>query len=288
MSDERYHLLRRILAGVCLFYAAVGAALPYLGGTGWLGPWDEAVAQLCWGTSVVPSDMQQTQTLLYGILGGSSVGKWLAAWWLAVEPLARREAWGWRASVGGLLAWFLVDSGVSLFMGAWFNVLMINIFPLMLVGLLLAAIQSGATKELPARGWRPMFWVMAGFAVFGIFSAVGVRSPVFAIWNAGLEASLHGGKALSQGAILMERFAFGPIGGTIGAHFVMLAWGYRYVPDQRWLARASLTSVLAWFLLDSFMSLMQGGVFNVLLINVPAMVTVLAALALTRTKPDPT
>ncbi|MCA9644347.1 MAG: hypothetical protein KC492_26815, partial [Myxococcales bacterium] len=79
-----------------------------------------------------------TAKLLLGILGGSIAGKWVAAAYVVVRggAFAKRTLWV------GLLSWFLIDSFVSARHGAWFNIWMINIVPLVLTGALISLWQA--------------------------------------------------------------------------------------------------------------------------------------------------
>jgi cytochrome c oxidase assembly factor CtaG len=57
-------------------------------------------------------------------------GSYLLQAFVAAVPFARRERWAWWATLGSLALWFVVDSSLSLAHGAAFNVLLINLMPL--------------------------------------------------------------------------------------------------------------------------------------------------------------
>lgn len=61
-----------------------------------------------------------------GMLGGTILGYYVLATLIAAIPFRRRERWAWWTLAGGLLAWFVTDSAMSLVHGAAFNVLMVN------------------------------------------------------------------------------------------------------------------------------------------------------------------
>jgi len=60
------------------------------------------------------------------MLGGTILGYYVLATIVAAIPFRRRERWAWWTLTGGLLAWFVSDSAMSLMHGATFNVLMVN------------------------------------------------------------------------------------------------------------------------------------------------------------------
>ena len=55
--------------------------------------------------------------LVYGILGSVIVGWMLTIGAIVNGPLRRRERWAWNAVAAGTGAWFVLDTGLSLFLG---------------------------------------------------------------------------------------------------------------------------------------------------------------------------
>ena len=111
---------------VCLGFVGLGVALALAGATPLFGWWRGAVAHDLFGAARLPPDVTRLARLTDAILGASIVGKWLTAWWLARGPLAAGHTWAWRASVAALALWWLVDSGVSLAVGAPANVVLVS------------------------------------------------------------------------------------------------------------------------------------------------------------------
>ncbi|MGI9173964.1 MAG: hypothetical protein ACR2GR_01415 [Rhodothermales bacterium] len=58
---------------------------------------------------------------------------------IAAIPFRRGERWAWQAVLRGTLVWFVVDSAVSLWHGATFNVYLVNLVPVLVFGLPLGA-----------------------------------------------------------------------------------------------------------------------------------------------------
>jgi hypothetical protein len=231
---------------------------------------------------------------MLGILGGSIAGKWTAAWWLVHWPLRRGRAWAWWASVAGLLGWFAIDSAVSAAHGAWFNIAAVNLVPLVIVGALLWSVRdatggdavarpaSGEAEPVPAGQPRRLLGaVMALFAATGLVFAFGMHSPLMATWRA-QAASLYLGGTLDAQAWDLLTFLGGPIGGTVFAHFLMLALAARAQPREATLAAAIAGSVAVWFSIDATSSALHGAWFNIVLIDLPTVVGVGAALMLDR------
>lgn len=272
--------LVRVLWCACLLFALVGVVVAIAGGTAMFGAWRGAAAAALLERPGFPAALVPFAGLTDGILGGSIAGKWVAAAWLVRHPLAEGRRWAWWALVAGLLAWFGLDSGLSLAMGAGFNVWMINLAPLVLFGGLLVPAYAGTRAE-PARAvavaepraWLGLRLVCTGFAAFGLVVALGSHTLVFAPYRQAIADAWFRG-TLSADAWIWLRFTYALIGATFLGQFLMLALALRHAGGQRWVLDAVATSMLAWFLVDATASAAHGAWFNVWMIDVPSLVAV--------------
>lgn len=80
-------------------------------------------------------EVLQLQTWLFGIIGGSIVGFQVLMIIISEIPFKRKERWAYWAMWAGLLFWFGIDSGISLYFGAIHNIVIINLPALVLIGL---------------------------------------------------------------------------------------------------------------------------------------------------------
>ncbi|MEX0905504.1 MAG: hypothetical protein WD604_08760 [Balneolaceae bacterium] len=83
----------------------------------------------------MPEDANRLRSFLFGPLGATISGYFLMQAFIVRGPFQRREPWAWHAVLWPLLIWFTIDSGMSIYHGAFFNVWMLNIWTLFLVGL---------------------------------------------------------------------------------------------------------------------------------------------------------
>lgn len=67
---------------------------------------------------------------LFGVLGGTILGFHILMIFIIVFPLKRMERWAYYALWIAMLAWFIVDTSSSLYHAAYFNVVIINLFAL--------------------------------------------------------------------------------------------------------------------------------------------------------------
>lgn len=186
---------------------------------------------------------------LVGLTGGAIAGKWAAHWVVARFGLRARQRWAVRASLVGLLGWFVVDSTTSLLAGAWANVLLVNLMPLA-VGLPLLRVIARETDHDDApptatRASAVAAVVSALCVVAGIVLAFSLHSSLFAPWQTWFLAKFFPGRAFDGGPLGLVRWFAGPIGGSTVGHFALLFFLARYVPTRSALL-AGAVSLLIW------------------------------------------
>ena len=72
---------------------------------------------------------------LFGIIGGTIVGFHLLMIFISEYAFKKKEKWAYWALWAGLLSWFVIDSGISVWYGAIHNLVLINLVALVLIGL---------------------------------------------------------------------------------------------------------------------------------------------------------
>jgi len=129
MNERSFRIWQRWLLYASVFFCAFGIIVALFPNALFLAPWNEAVARAFYeGTE--PAEAAAFRSFVLGPLGGTIAGSYLLQSFIAAVPFARRERWAWWATLGGLALWFVVDSLLSLAHGAVFNVLFINLTPL--------------------------------------------------------------------------------------------------------------------------------------------------------------
>lgn len=263
-------------------FAALGLFLPFLFYTPLFTPYRETLARRAYGASAIPAGDADLAGLMLGITGGSIAGKWIVHALVARGPLAEGRTWARDLTLGGLAVWFVADSIASLLAGAAFNVWMINLLPLALVGgpLVVSWSRFGSGPAEPGpeppRGVaRVCFWTALFGASTGAGIAFGGMTPLFAPWFSGLEAAQYGGAALGDSSRRFALAFFGPIGGCTLAQFLMLAMLVKRDPARARTAVAGCASILSWFAIDSGYGAVHRGWFNIAMVNLPAIAATL-------------
>ena len=131
MSFEFWY---RWLLTVSIFFALVGLYIAFLP-EGWvLTPWNEAAEREFFeGNPTV--EATAFKSFLFGPLGATIAGFYVLQVFVVWNAFGRKERWAWWAIAAGTLVWFAVDSLRSIQHGAWFNLILINLPCLLIVGL---------------------------------------------------------------------------------------------------------------------------------------------------------
>lgn len=75
---------------------------------------------------------------LLGVSGAVMLGWGCTMWYIVNKPFRRREKWAWRSVFYPIIIWYLIDSSVSAYFGANFNVVINSILFLQIMAPLLS------------------------------------------------------------------------------------------------------------------------------------------------------
>ena len=138
MAFESWHRLILYSSVFFVFFGITSALAPY---SGLFDFWIDAMNEAFFSAGI-STEANQLRGFLMGPLGGTIAGSYMLQTFVVAVPFKRREPWAWHAVLWPMLLWFVVDSAVSVAHGAWFNVYLVNIMPLILFGIPLAATRS--------------------------------------------------------------------------------------------------------------------------------------------------
>ena len=94
-----------------------------------------------WPLAAPDPGTQKFMLWVYGMLGATMVGWGVFLAYVVRHPFASRERWARDCIAIGVAAWFLIDTAISLWMQAYFNVA-INVLLAFFVGLPLLATEK--------------------------------------------------------------------------------------------------------------------------------------------------
>lgn len=116
---------------------------------------------------------------------------------------------------------------------------------------------------------RWLFYSSLLFACFGLAVAFGNNWPVFDAYNRLLAQSIFRQPVLPAEVVLFRGFICGPLGGTIAALYVLMAFvaAGPFKKRERWARNAIACCTLTWCLVDSAICLLYGNKIQAFLIN---------------------
>lgn len=115
------------LKAISIFFALMGAMWAVIGNFDPFGFYESYFAQAFWQSDTLPQDAKRTFNFILGPFGATSMGYFILQYFIAANAYAKREKWAYRAVIVAFLAWFVLDTSMSIRHGAYFNVLIANV-----------------------------------------------------------------------------------------------------------------------------------------------------------------
>ena len=125
----------RWLLIVTILLAVQGVSWMIIGSFEPLGIYDAKLARVLLDSDTLPADAKATFGYAVALLGATDAAFFLLAAIIVRIPFTRKETWAHLALSFSILTWFLLDCVFSISVGAWFNVLIVNIPCLLLIGI---------------------------------------------------------------------------------------------------------------------------------------------------------
>jgi hypothetical protein len=133
MSDDRFDLWHKWLLAVCLIVIGFGLIMALLSWTPLFNVFNGLVDDVFWQGGE-PAGLEQYRLWVYGMLGATMAGWGLTLAYIVLNPFAKREKWSWNAVAAGMAVWFVVDTFMSAYTQAYFNV-GVNVLLIVLAGI---------------------------------------------------------------------------------------------------------------------------------------------------------
>lgn len=135
MEESKFHFWQRWLTGANIITLLVGVVVAFAGNSVVFSLHNQYTEARFFADTALAGELLQFKNWLFGIIGATIVGFHLLMIMISEYAFKKREPWAFRAIAYGLLSWFIIDSGISLYYGALYNVVMINGVALLLIGL---------------------------------------------------------------------------------------------------------------------------------------------------------
>lgn len=135
MTVTKFNFWQKWLTFASCFMLLIGLLVAFLGNSFIFEAHNSYTQELFFNGEIIEGDMMKLKNWLFGIIGASIVGFASLLILISENSFKNKEAWAYKAIWIGILSWFLIDSGISIYYKAFYNVVIINIPALVMVGL---------------------------------------------------------------------------------------------------------------------------------------------------------
>lgn len=112
---------------ISLFFAFLGIMWAIIGSFDPLGFYDRWMAQVFYGQDQLPQDVQKAIKFILAPFGATSAGYFILQYFIATNAFVKKEKWAYQAIFGAFLFWFVLDTALSWYYGAYFNIILANL-----------------------------------------------------------------------------------------------------------------------------------------------------------------
>lgn len=134
-KDKNFNFWQKCLTYANLITIGVGLLVAFAGDSIFFELHNQYTKEVFFAGQEFEPDVLIFKKWLFGIIGGTIVGFHLLMVMISENAFKKKEVWAYKAMWGGLLSWFMIDSGLSLYYGAIHNLVLINIVALILIGI---------------------------------------------------------------------------------------------------------------------------------------------------------
>jgi hypothetical protein len=139
MKENSFTLWKNILLWANIGAMSIGILVAFAGNSFVFNLHNQGTEEIFFGGQELSPEVLQLKNWLFGIIGGTIAGYHMLAIYIINNAFIKKEKWAWDALLVGLLLWFIVDSSISIYYNALYNVYLINIVALIFIGMPLIA-----------------------------------------------------------------------------------------------------------------------------------------------------
>ncbi len=121
------------ILGANTFTLVVGLLVAFFGDSVLFELYNRGSREVFFDGSPLPENALAMKKWLFGVIGGATVGFHTLAIFIIRFAFLKKERWAWFALWSGLISWFLIDSTLSVWHGAYYNIYLINLVAFFLI-----------------------------------------------------------------------------------------------------------------------------------------------------------
>lgn len=146
MEEAKFNFWQKWLTCANAITLIVGLLLAFAGNSFVFKLHNSYTENVFFNSLPITGDMLQFKNWLFGIIGATIAGFHLLMIFISENAFKKKEKWAYQAMLFALLLWFVIDSGISICTGAIYNVVLINLVALFLIGLPLVMTRKAFLK----------------------------------------------------------------------------------------------------------------------------------------------
>lgn len=135
MEERKFHFWQKFLTYVNVMTVGIGLLVAFAGNSFVFDLHNDGTKDLLFNGEDLSPAVLKMKNWLFGIIGGTLVGYHLLMIMISENAFKNKEAWAFKAMCLALIFWFVIDSGISWYYGALYNIYLINLIALFLIGL---------------------------------------------------------------------------------------------------------------------------------------------------------
>ncbi len=120
---NRFNLSVLWLKMVSILFAVFGIIIALCNQTTiFKGAFNNQINPVFWTNSELATETLFFQRWIYGLLGATCLMVGILIFFIVKNSFARKEKWAWNCLFIGLVAWFIIDTPISVYFQVYFNV----------------------------------------------------------------------------------------------------------------------------------------------------------------------
>ncbi len=134
-NTSKFYFWQKWLTYVNVMIVIVGLLVAFAGNSFFFELHNSYTKEVFFDGKEFDTKTLELKNWLFGIIGATIVGFHILMIMISENAFKKKEPWAYYAMWLGLLSWFIIDSVISIYYNAMYNVIIINIVALFTIGL---------------------------------------------------------------------------------------------------------------------------------------------------------
>ena len=135
MTDKQFNFWQKWLTYSNIMTIMVGVLVAFAGNSMVFEVHNDYTKEIFFNSTEFDPAVLRLKNWLFGIIGATIIGFHVLMVMISENAFKNKEPWAFKAMWYRLFSWFIIDSGISFYYGAYHNIILINLIALILIGL---------------------------------------------------------------------------------------------------------------------------------------------------------